>query len=251
MYRRFGFSLLLLFIGVLLNAQDNTKAVNDMLLKNIWYWESEEPDSSLPPGPYLVKFFDNGNMIIITVDKERKIPQYIDANKKYTIAGNTISFKITGEYEGTLREDNIIYGSESTLFVWGERNVEMNFVQLADPELLNEFSEVLSVDMFSVFPKANETNDGPFPSDVTFENTFDFYVAAVVLSDDYTFYHLMPPNGGTSFCRVNNGEYRIFYIYYDGSSSLYQGNNITVNNQEAKITLKNIAQGNYNIRKVN
>lgn len=249
MNKRIWFLIPLMLMGFFLNAQRNTADVHNTLLNNIWYWESSEPAGSLPPGPYLIKFFDNGNMIIMTLDKDRKIPAHIDVNKKYTLTGSTIGFRITGLYEGILN-GNTISGTENTEFLWGSKSVEMNFSRLTDPELLKEYSEVLSVDLFSLFPEAPEPNDGPFPSDIYFINTFDFYVAVLVLGDEYSFYHLLRPNDGSGFSRVNDGEYEIYYIYYNDSGSLYKGNNISVNNQEVTITLKNVPRGNYSIQKI-
>lgn len=50
---------------------------------------------------------------------------------------------------------------------------------------------------------------------------------------------------------VPDGYYDIYFIYAKEPESLYQGDSFTLNNNGVQITLVQVVEGNYNVRKVN
>lgn len=60
----FYFFLPLIFLNFLLMAQDNRSNIRDVLVNNIWQYDSAS-NNSYSPFPVLLKFFENGDMIFI------------------------------------------------------------------------------------------------------------------------------------------------------------------------------------------
>lgn len=180
---------------------------------------------------------------------------FFDITKKYKLDGNKISFKLNGDFTGEIRGDHVIYGLED---IWVDRGGEIenigivtNYRISADSNLINTYKEVLSFNPLTILPKGYEGEiEGPFPNEITIENTFDFYVAVAIQKENYSSYFLINPNGGINFRYLLNGSYKIYYVYYNDKGSLYQGDDINVLNQKVQVTLKRVGGGNYNIKKI-
>jgi hypothetical protein len=74
--------------------------------------------------------------------------------------------------------------------------------------------------------------------------------ALVILSKDGCTGSFYVDRGQTTSHQVSTGRRQIYFIYDDEPEMLYQGDDVTLNNQIGTIILQLVPQGNYNIRRV-
>jgi len=85
---------------------------------------------------------------------------------------------------------------------------------------------------------------------VRIKNPNDFRVR-VGLRCDGKGLDFVVPASGTRSAFVPNGHYDIYFQYSKDSSSVYQGDSFTLNNNGVEIQIVQVVDGNYGIRKVN
>ena len=228
-------------------SKESNNPYLDVLLNNIWEVEHEKSDAF----PKIMKFFDNGYITDISAHsgENKSKPSFTstDIDIKYSIINDELEFSTyTFKFKGKITKDSTIKGKGRN------GHYEFTKIRVSNNQKLIDYcnsKNIFSFSPLSVFPQYKNKFDGKLNSEINVINTFDFYVAVAVIGDNAASYFLAAPGGKVGFRLIPNGRYKIYYVYYNEPSSLYQGDNITVNNQKITITLEQVTGGNYNIRK--
>jgi hypothetical protein len=243
------------FIAILLlnptNAvsQGSNSPYPDVLLDNIWEVEYDNSDKF----PILMKFFDIGYMVNISahdgVNNSDPNFTYVGIEIRYNFNNDTLAYSLyTSDFKGKIGKDGTIKGKGR------DGAVEFTKLRKATNQKLIDYlnsKKLFSFSPLSKLPLLKNELSGKLNSQVNIINTFDSYVAIAIVGENAASYFVAGPSGGIGFRYIPNGNYQMYYVYYNEPEILYQGDNISVYNENITITLEMVASGNYNIRKSN
>lgn len=100
----------------------------------------------------------------------------------------------------------------------------------------------------AILPRFNKTLNGTH--EVRVLNPNNFLVTVGVRSGDSGKDFEVKANGSRESIFVPNGSYDIYFVYSDHPDDLYQGDSFSINGNGVQITITQVVDGNYGIRKV-
>lgn len=227
-------------------SQERKSSYPAVLLDTIWEVDYEHAEKF----PILIKFFDNGYLVEahVNMGASGTNPSVSPTiGMEYKVKNNLLEFsRPTFGFKGKIGKNHTLEGQG--------RDGNSRFTRLRaarNQELLDycNSKNLFSFSPLSIFPLHKNKLSGKLNSTIEVVNTFDFFVAVAVVGDNAASYFVAPPDGRVGFRLVPNGRYQIYYVYYNEPDAVYQGDDITVNNQTVSIRLEQITGGNYNIRK--
>ena len=103
------------------------------------------------------------------------------------------------------------------------------------------------INLFSMLPPYQSSLHGK--NEVRINNPNNFGVVVGLRSEDSGKNLKVPPNGSISVL-VQNGNYKIYFIYLNKPDALYQGDDFSLDNNGIEIHVMKVVGGNYSIKRV-
>jgi hypothetical protein len=116
-------------------------------------------------------------------------------------------------------------------------------------ELADRSSESVRWEMLKNFDPQGTYPISDGPSIIKVENP-GIDLILVIFFDGKCAGWFFVPSGSDRQYSVSNGEYKMYFVFAGEPKSLYQGDDVSVNNQINTIVLKNTTNGNYGFRRI-